>query len=145
MRLLLTMLTLMMSTLAVAQDTSGVPQAAPEFFSAAYLGQVVLSLLVVVGLMFAMLWALRRFNGAARGSSAQMQVLASIGLGQREKAVLLNVGSQQLLLGVSPGTVRTLHVFDDPVVDLNAMASEPAEPPAFAEVWKHAMGKRGEG
>jgi flagellar protein FliO/FliZ len=36
-------------------------------------------------------------------------------LGTRERAVLLQVGDQQLVVGVAPGRVQTLHVLDKPL------------------------------
>jgi flagellar protein FliO/FliZ len=42
-------------------------------------------------------------------------VLADVPLGQKERAVLLKVGAQQILLGVAPGRVNTLHVLAEPI------------------------------
>jgi flagellar protein FliO/FliZ len=39
---------------------------------------------------------------------------------QHGRAVLIQLGNQQLLLGVAPGQVRTLHVLAEPVVDNTA-------------------------
>jgi len=36
-------------------------------------------------------------------------------MGTRERVVLLQVGETQLLLGVAPGRVQTLHVLDKPL------------------------------
>ena len=127
---------------ALAADSDGAATKASSMFSGAYLIQVFLSLIVVVGLMFAVLWALRKVNGVGRSVGGHMQVLASVGLGQRERAVLVQVGGQQLLLGVAPGSVRTLHVFDQPVVDATATAAGGSI--NFGDVWKHAMGQRGQ-
>ena len=68
--------------------------------------------------------------------SGNMRVLSSVSVGQRERAVLLQVGDQQVLVGVGPGNVRKIHVFDEPVVDPKETST-----PSFSEVWKVAMGK----
>jgi flagellar protein FliO/FliZ len=61
-----------------------------------------------------------------------------VGVGQRERAVLVQVGEQQFLLGVGPGNVRILHIFDEP-----AVTSTSSSTPNFSDVWKIATGKAG--
>ena len=68
-----------------------------------------------------------------------MRVVSSVGVGQRERAVLLQVGEQQVLLGVGPGNVRALHVFDEPAVTVTPSSTTPS----FSDVWKVATGKSG--
>ncbi len=116
------------------------PVAAPNFLSGEYLLQVFFSIMVVVALMVAMLWFLKRFNGVGRSTGGHLKVLASVGLGQRERAVLISAGGKQLLVGVAPGSVKTLHVFDEPIVPEQSLAE--GQKIRFADVWKQAMGNR---
>jgi flagellar protein FliO/FliZ len=60
-------------------------------------------------------------------------------VGQRERVVLIQVGSQQLLLGVAPGRVQTLHVLEEPISV--GTASSPGE--SFAERLGSALKKGG--
>lgn len=100
--------------------------ASPELFSAAYLFQVLGSLLLVFVCLFAVVYFLKRFNGVNASSGSELRILGSASVGQREKIVLLEVGGEQLLIGVAPGAVRTLHVLPEPVVDAgNAEAVSP--------------------
>ncbi|MCW8919161.1 MAG: flagellar biosynthetic protein FliO, partial [Gammaproteobacteria bacterium] len=78
--------------------------------------QVVLSLLFVVLLIVLTAWFIRRFSGAALSRNGALRLLAGLQVGQRERIVLVQAGEVQLLLGVAPGEVRTLHVFDKPVL-----------------------------
>lgn len=80
---------------------------------------VLLSLLLIIGLILALAWFLRRFGQVGSSRQGAMRVVASLALGTRERLLLVQVGEQQLLLGVTPQQVRTLHVFDEPVVDPN--------------------------
>jgi flagellar protein FliO/FliZ len=114
--------------------------AASSLFTGDYLLQVIGSFVLVIVLLFGALLFLRRFNGVGRSLGGKMQVISSIGLGQRERAVLLQVGEQQILVGVAAGNVRTLHVFDE-VCELEA---QELKAPTFSEVWKVATGQRGE-
>lgn len=73
------------------------------------------SLLMVLAVVFAAAWALRRLQLPGRALSGQLQVLAQLPLGARERAVLVQIGERQLLLGVAAGSVTTLHVLDEPL------------------------------
>ena len=110
-----------------------------DLFSWSYLGQVIASLALVIGLLFGALWIMRRVNGVGQAVGGQMRVVSSLGLGQRERAVLVSVGDQQILLGVAPGRVAALHVFDEPAV---VQETTPAAPLKFSEVWQNVMGKK---
>ena len=122
---------------AAADDAPALVNAsAPqELFSAGYLAQVLGSLVLVFVCLFAVVYLLRRFNGVRVGPGTPLRVLGSASVGQREKVVLIEAGKEQLLLGVAQGSVRTLHVFDEPV-----LAAEPEAPaaPDFAAVLRAA-------
>ena len=81
---------------------------------------------------------LRRFNGVSSQMSGDMRVLSSIGVGQRERVVLVQVGEEQILVGVGPGNVRKIQAFENPVV-------KPLESNNhnFSDVWRTAIGKGG--
>jgi len=80
------------------------------------LAQTTLGLLVVLLVIGAAAWAFKRFGNVHVGAQGRMKIIGGISLGTRERAVLLQVGDQQLLIGVSPGRVQTLHVLDKPVL-----------------------------
>jgi flagellar protein FliO/FliZ len=77
--------------------------------------RVPLALLLVIALVLGAAWLLRRLTGAQTGNTQRMQVLAQLSLGTRERAVLVRVGGQDLLIGVAAGNVRTLHAFSAPL------------------------------
>lgn len=76
---------------------------------------MVLALGFVLALIVGGAWLVRKFGGPLTASSGPFKVLASISLGGRERAVLIQVGSEQMLLGVSPGSVRNLGKLDNPI------------------------------
>lgn len=76
---------------------------------------MILGLMVVVLVILAGAWFLRRFGQAQAGGQGSIRILGGISLGQRERAVVVQVGETQLLLGVAPGRVQTLHVLDRPL------------------------------
>ena len=126
---------LMFAPALAAQELT--PAIAPSsLFTGDYLLQVIGSFVVVILLLVAVLVMLKRFNGVSGSISGDMRVVSSVSVGQRERAVLLQVGEQQILVGVGPGNVRTLHVFEEPAIEVAAQNT-----PSFAEVWKAATSK----
>lgn len=69
-------------------------------------------LLLILVLIFGLGWLLRRFGRLPMASKADLSVLGGVSLGPRERAVLLQIGTTRLLVGVAPGRVQTLHVLD---------------------------------
>lgn len=98
-------------------DTPTMPSAGVPAVAAADTLNVVLALLLVVGLIVALAWLLRRSGLAPLGAGGAARVLASLPLGGRERAALIEVGGQQLLLGVAAGQVNLLVRFEQPVVE----------------------------
>ncbi len=90
--------------------------------------QTTLGLLVVLLLIGAAAWAFKRFGNIHVGAQGRMKIIGGISLGARERAVLLQVGEQQLVVGVSPGRVQTLHVLDKPVL----VDEKPADTMSFS-------------
>ena len=89
MRLLLALFALM-TVPAVAQEA--VPAVSPSsLFTGDYLLQVIGSFVVVILLLIGVLVLLRRFNGVSSQMSGNMRVISSVGVGQRERVVLLQV------------------------------------------------------
>jgi flagellar protein FliO/FliZ len=79
------------------------------------LAQVTLSLLLVLAAVFAAAWVVRRLRGFGKFNNGALQVITEIAVGTKERVVLIQVGNQQLLIGVAPGRVSTLHVLSEPV------------------------------
>ncbi len=82
--------------------------------------QMLFGLIIVIALMFALAWIMRRFTGFQAGVSGNLKVIGGLSLGTRERIVLVQAGDTQLLVGVAPGHVQTLHVLNEP---LDASAS----------------------
>ncbi|WP_254432022.1 flagellar biosynthetic protein FliO [Aquisalimonas sp. 2447] len=88
--------------------------AAPGVDTAA-LVRVVIGLLVVLLLIVALGWVMRRVGRYSSPAAGQLRVIGGVSVGTRERVVLVQVGEQQLLVGVAPGRVQTLHVLDKPL------------------------------
>lgn len=71
-------------------------------------------LILVLALIFVLAYIVKRFN-LAPTSHGTMKTLAVTPLGQREKLVLVDVGGQQYLLGVTPTQVNLIDKLVEPV------------------------------
>lgn len=101
----------------------------PEIFS------MIMSMLIVVGAVVALGWLYSRlrFNSSAGGDV--INILASRGLGPKERLLLVEVGDKQLLVGITASSVQTLHTFERPVVT----ASPVGDVPGFADRLRSVM------
>ncbi len=121
---------------AFAAPQNSAPASAPSFSG---LGQVTFALLVVLAAVFVVAWLVRRVRSFGNRVGTALEVLAEIPLGQKERAVLLKVGQTQILLGVAPGQVNTLHVLAEPI-ELKAPAAADLRP-SFKLLMLRSLGK----
>lgn len=93
-----------------------------------YLEQLVGGLGFVVVAIFALAWLMRRFSGTSgAGIPRAIEILAVRSVGARERLMLVRVGEEQVLIGITPTGMRTLHRLEKPL-DLPATAHSPAAP-----------------
>ena len=104
---------------------------------AAQLGQLALGLLLVVGLIFLLAWLLRRVQQLGPRGGQVIQLVATQALGPRDRLVLVQVGGEQILLGISAGRIAPLHVLKEPV----PLAEAQAASPVFAKHLMDLLGK----
>jgi flagellar protein FliO/FliZ len=76
---------------------------------------VVVALVVVIGFIFLLAWSIKKINPAGLQKNTVIKVLATQSMGQRERLVLVAVGDQQLLLGVTAQNISLLHTLDEPL------------------------------
>ncbi|CAM5235256.1 MAG: flagellar biosynthetic protein FliO [Pseudomonas sp.] len=103
----------------------------------AQLSKLLLGLLLVVGLIFLLAWLLRRVQQMNPRGTQVIKLVSSQALGPRERLVLVQVGSEQVLIGLSAGRITPLHVLKEPV---HLPDSEPANP-EFAQRLMELLGK----
>ncbi|MBA1230800.1 flagellar biosynthetic protein FliO [Pseudomonas viridiflava] len=110
---------LMLPSLALGAEP--VAQAAPAVANTVSGGmggqvlQLLLGLLLVVGLIFVLAWVMRRVQRVGPNSSQVIELVSTRAIGPRDRLVLVQVGNEQILLGITPGTITTLHVLKEPV------------------------------
>lgn len=88
----------------------------PKIGSGGQLLNVTLGLAAIIVLIFVLSAFVKRFGSGTFSSNTQLKILSSMPLGTRERIVLIDAGGQQLLLGITPTSINTLHVFAEPIV-----------------------------
>jgi flagellar protein FliO/FliZ len=99
--------------------------------------KLLFGLLLVIGLIFLLAWLLRRMQQLNPRGNQAIKLISSHALGPRERLVLVQVGSEQVLLGLSAGRITPLHVLEEPV---HLPDAEPANP-EFAQRLMELLGR----
>lgn len=121
----------MNTPVAQAVSGSGATSIAGMFFS----------LLLVIALIFALAWLIRRvqnLRGLRRGS---LQLVGGLSVGPKERVVLVQLGEQQYLLGVAAGSVNLLQRLDAPLAPVETETQVPGTG-AFAERLREMLGQK---
>lgn len=103
------------SSKAYSIEDAAVQTIKSDPMSSSYLLQLVFGLLIVVLCIFALAWFSKKMNRFNSSSDDALKIIGAISMGSRERIVHLQIGEEQLLIGVSPGRINTLHVLNKPV------------------------------
>ncbi|WP_018866254.1 MULTISPECIES: flagellar biosynthetic protein FliO [unclassified Thioalkalivibrio] len=104
--------------------------------AAGYLAQLIGGLVLVIGAIVVLGWVLRRTQGGLNRGSQVIEIVAARSVGARERLVLVQVGDEQVLVGVGPAGMRTLHTMNEPVL------APAGETPDFSSALKRAVTRR---
>lgn len=104
----------------ISQSSTQAPQA-PGVGSGAGmdgLGQLTLSMMVVIAIIFACFWVVKRLNNGAGLTKKHLKVISSSMVGAKERVVIVEVKDTWLILGVGNGNVNKLHELPKPENEL---------------------------
>jgi len=118
-------LSLLSGVLLAASETDS--SVMSKVFTADALYKLIGSFAAVFLLMFAVAYLMKKLNPLDSSLNKKFKVIAVLPFGAKQKAVLLQVGDEQIMLGISPENIRTLHVL--PV----ALKQENSEPKVTQE------------
>jgi flagellar protein FliO/FliZ len=105
---------LLMSCSAWAAETDTHSLAGSPLTTANLLNTL-LGLILVLATIVIMVWLLKRTQQFNTGVDGQLKVLAGIPLGTRERAMLLQIGEEQVLVGVTAQQVTLLYKLESPL------------------------------
>lgn len=81
------------------------------------IGGAIVGLVLVLGLILGMAWLLKRMPGAGRSlrQSEQLRIVGMLSVGAKERVAVIQIGNEQLLVGVSPGGISRLYLLPEPL------------------------------
>lgn len=81
--------------------------ASPELGSG--LWQMALGFGLVLALLMGSLWLLKRISTPHGAAGHVLKVISAVGVGPRERVVVVEIDEKWLVLGVAPGSITALH------------------------------------
>lgn len=84
------------------------PVAMPAGSATGSLLQTLFALVLVLAVLGALAWFLKRYGPRAGGGNANLRVVGSLNLGGRERIMVVEVGNQWIVVGASPGRINAL-------------------------------------
>jgi flagellar biosynthetic protein FliO len=84
------------------------PVAMPAGLSTGSLLQTLFALILVLAVLGALAWFLKRYGPKVGGGNANLRVVGSLNLGGRERIVVVEVGNEWIVVGASPGRINAL-------------------------------------
>jgi flagellar protein FliO/FliZ len=113
MRFLLALSSLLSSNL-LAQSDPGL--ASPlEPLASPYLLKLTGGLLLVVMVIFLFAWLAKKLKLNQQAQNGLIRIVAGMSTGTRDRILLLQVGEEQILVGLTPGRIEKLHVMSQPI------------------------------
>jgi len=115
MRWFLLLIFALPAELLAQQASSDIAMVEP--LSTSYLMKLTGGLILVVAAIFCLAWVLKRLKLTQHSQHGLLKIVAGLPLGTRDRIIVLQVGEEQLLLGLSPGRIEKLHTLASPLVD----------------------------
>ena len=114
--------------LAITAQVSAADKA-PQFIEPASLENSLTmfwGLLIVLAFIFVTLFILKKMGFTGYHLDGPIKVLHGVQVGQKEKIILVEVGDEQILVGVTPGELTKLHKLKKKVdIDLSKSQKSP--------------------
>ncbi len=101
----------------LAAGTAGAQKIGYAAPSTPGIGSAFFGLVLVLGLILALAWLLKRMPGTGLGlrPNDQLRLVTSLSVGGKEKLAVVEVGGQQLLVGICAGGISVLHTLEQPL------------------------------
>lgn len=81
--------------------------------------QALLGLVVVLGILAALAWGIKRTGLAKNTAPSTVKVIGGVSIGNRERILVVEVADQWIVVGVAPGRVNTLSTMPRQIQDMN--------------------------
>jgi flagellar protein FliO/FliZ len=128
---------------ANAANTVTQPAVNSATTSAGSFFQVLLGLIVVLGLMAAAAWSLKKFGVSKLVGNAPVKIVGGVSVGNRERVLVVEVGDQWIVVGVAPGQINALSTM--PRQEINTTPDTQSLGNNFSSWLKQTIDKRNSG
>lgn len=122
---------------AIAQTTATAVPAPSASLGGSFV-QMLFGLALVLGLLFAGVWFLKKLTGNVGSNGNIARVVSTTPIGARERVVIVELGQTWLVLGVTPNSINTLAEMPRQALPPGAKAI----PPNFADWLRNTMNRR---
>ncbi len=129
--------------LATLGSSAFAAETAPVSPSGGFL-QIATALLLVLGLVVMAAWLMRRLGPMNAGNKIPVKIIGGISVGNRERVMVVEVGDQWLILGVTASNINNLGSMPKQQELLNQSAQIAANDP-FSAWLKRTLEKRNTG
>lgn len=113
MKFWLLSLLLAVSPLLANESAQKIPAVDPV--SSTYLVKIILGLAFILLLIFMLAWLMKKMQLTPHSGQQMIKVLSAISVGTRDRIALVEVGNEQILVGLTPGRIQKLHTLSSPV------------------------------
>lgn len=80
-----------------------------------YIVKILGSLVLVILMMLVLLYLMKRFSFKGQMIHGSVRIVSALNIGPRERIMLIQAGNEQILVGSTPGSIRSLHVLAEKV------------------------------
>lgn len=119
-------------------QTENLAAAPLEPISSPYLLKLTGGLILIVALILLLAWLVKKFNLNQQSHSGLIKIIAGLSIGTRDRIVLLQIGEEQILVGLTPGRIEKLHTLAKPL----ETSGEQVVSGSFASKINRLMGDR---
>ncbi|MBS7457225.1 flagellar biosynthetic protein FliO [Coralloluteibacterium stylophorae] len=125
-----------MSTAAAAGAAAGKAGVGTAVAAGPGIAGGLFALLLVVGLILGLAWLLKRMPGSGFRQAPGLRMVAALQVGAKERLVVVEAGGEQILVGVTPAGIRSLHTLREPIAE-----AAPAAQAGFAMLLRQHLKK----
>ncbi|MBT5231582.1 MAG: flagellar biosynthetic protein FliO [Methylococcales bacterium] len=87
----------------------------PEMSTSMELVKMLLALAVVLGLFFSVVWLIKKVGNIQTQKGNDIQIISATAIGAKDRLVLVQVGSEQFVVGVSNSGIQKIHTLSVPL------------------------------
>lgn len=104
--------------------------------SSSYLIKLIVGLIFILLLILALGWLIKKTQLTQHSQNGLIKIISAISVGQRDRIALIQVGEEQILIGLTPGRMQKLHTLKS-AIDLPQ--EETTNPQQFAQKFQQIL------